>query len=407
MSKIGWVKAAGLLALALAAAGGARAGVDALVPQAREMGPPDWLRSGVRVVYYVASAGVRQTYEHPVLDPNGDWVNPRTGDHYRKDPTAPGTAGQGFLAMDAVSVDQRQAVISIHNWLLAAPGGMGAAVAMPRSLASAIGPAGAADDWYVNPKAFAALKPAVTKDTAIVPMPYQLDGKTYQAVGLSYHTEHSYTSSIYDLATGIMLASSGSVEGGDLTVEGGATHTTFFMSRFKGLRQLKLPWAGTPLPAWIGGIHTIAGTGALRVASPGGMPPMVLPVRIQNQIRDHGADWVRFDHSQTVSALQPNMPPQVERSTIVSGPAAPGSLWLPPAALAALRPGQEIDQDALLGTQTVCAGATGGQVVIRETGAAHTTDLFYDLQSGALVRVRSEDRSITSMILDVPLNEGQ
>ncbi|MBN1509993.1 MAG: hypothetical protein JW955_24320 [Sedimentisphaerales bacterium] len=66
------------------------------------------------------------------------------------------------------------------------------------------------------------------------------------------------------------------------------------------------------------------------------------------------------------------------------GGATIGGLWISPAALAGLRPGQTIETNDKVGTSVTVSDVTGGSVTIRETGPLHRMDCTYDAATGML-----------------------
>jgi hypothetical protein len=295
-------------------------------------------------------------------------------------------------------------VTSEHQWLLTTGTGGGREIASPKGMVCDVGCAGCANDWYINPKVFANLQPYHDDNLKVQPGPYTLDGQTHQAVVIDYTKGQAHYLSFYDQATGILL-------GFDAKIEGAAGNTQ--VRHFKGLRQVKLPWLGgglmgtapaPTLPDWLANLRHIGGSGTYRGGAAGTF--VTFGLKIDHQIVDHGADWLRVDQITTLTYPRPNLPPKVGKQTIAVGPAVLGSLWLPPAGLAALTAGQVLDDDPLVGTHTVCAATGGGLVVLRETGATHTIDLSYDARTGALARMHKEEHGLASFVTDLVLNEA-
>ncbi|MCU0724298.1 MAG: hypothetical protein MUE73_00690, partial [Planctomycetes bacterium] len=180
-----------------------------LVPEVKAMGAPEWVRPGVRLTFYGASATVRQSGYQLIEDPNGDWEDAKTGKKYRKTDDDPrpgddaGASGDGYSQFDVVSVGRNAVALNgmlytinrTDNTFLMAP------------LGGTIAHAACALDLWVHPAALAKL-PLVNQEGFRV-----LKGKLPGAdrpidvvyiVSMAGGARSSWT---YDLASGILLGS--------------------------------------------------------------------------------------------------------------------------------------------------------------------------------------------------------
>ena len=391
LKSVTWILAAGLM---LAGASGARAdsALAELLPQLKSMEPPSWLKTGARLSFYGASAKVRMKYTHFVPDEHGDWYDPTTGQHYREEDTLSG-AGEGVTQLDAAVVGSQRAMFSLRMFLLAQQD-RGGKQFLPRDSGVVVGPVACCGDFYVNPKVLAGLKAVKRDSLTILPMPYSNGHQTYDAVAFKYETEHAMFCSIYDKATGIQVASSSAVDNGDNT-------TTLAMSRFLGLRQRDLGWAGGAAPDWLRSVQRWGGQGNYTMTM-ANTPVFPIPVTVSAAVDERGADWLRY-HLYTETGGAAAGVPATSTVNLISGPGQIGGVWLPPTALARLSAGQVLDSDPVIGMTTTVVGSQGNLVQIREAGRSHQIDYVYDTTSGMVRRMRQSE---TTMNMAGPVTTG-
>lgn len=376
--------------------GGAGADMATIFPQLRDMKAPDWVKPGVRLVYYASAATVPGSYEHFKPDKDGNWIDQRTGQRYSKEATGSGKGGHGLTTIDIAAVDARQAALSIRSWLLTPPGLM-PSVLVPGPYSSAVGAAAGPSDWYIHPAVLGGLKEGTRADVKVLRLTWPLGDKQYRAVALEYKTAQARFSSVYDLETGLLLSHTGSVD-----TAGDQTMLTY--GRFLGQRQMALPWRTNDAPDWLATVKSIEANGGQFVALPG-TPMLQLPVRVTNTVTGRGTNWIGLHQTTTTGTVVPGMPPSTSEGDIVCGPGQVGGLWLPPGALTKLADGQELDTDALTGTSLRVGQATGAEVTLVETGAVHTTAWTYRLSDGMLTQMRHNDRSLANQTLDVRVTD--
>lgn len=114
-----------------------------------------------------------------------------------------------------------------------------------------------------------------------------------------------------------------------------------------------------------------------------------------------GARWLECEVTTTLGSPY-GLPAATNEVTDVSGIAQVGGFWLPPAGLAALRNGQVLDEDPIVGTRQVVTGADGQWVTIGYGSPVDSTEFLYEVASGQLVRFRRSRRvGVATQILDV------
>ena len=397
--KLGLAVAMGLAAMPGA---GAASALAERLPQLKTMGPPAWLKPGVRLSFYGASATLPHTYSRYVPDENGAWVDKETGERFDREKNY-GSAGEGISQLDASVVGSERALFSMRTFLLATQD-FGGKRLRPMGTTVAVGPVASCDDWYVNPATLAGLKASHNDQVAILPMPYQLDGQTYDTVAFKHQTDNAYVCSFYDKATGVMVASSSSVR--KLTA-GEPESTMLQIIRFKGMRQRDVSWANEPAPTWLHTVQRFTAQGTHTLTT-NGLAPMVTPLQVVAGVDERGADWFIWHRSATTGGGH-GLPPQTTTATMLAGPAQIGGLWMAPGALARFTPGQVLDSDPLIGTQTSVAAVQGNLVQIRETGQSHVIDCLYDSGSGQLQRVRQTEQPMagTTTVVDLQYSAAQ
>jgi hypothetical protein len=382
--KLGLVMAVGLSTTMPGAR--AASSMAELLPQLKTMGPPAWLKPGARLSFYSASATVGGDFHYFVPDEKGGWVTP-DGKYWDQKENL-GGSGEGLIQLDAAVVGSERALFNLRMFLIAQQD-VGGKQILPRAVSVAVGPVAACEDYYVNPAALAGLQAAKHDHLTILPMPYTLDGHTYDCVSFKYQTDTAYTCSIYDKATGIMLASAASVAAGNNDKFGSKGGTNLMVARFKGLRQRDVSWAEAPAPGWLHTVRRMTGSGTYTVTM-ANTPQFPLAVDVVNDVDERGSDWFLFHQTSTIAMAQ-GMPPQTSTAVMLAGPAQIGGLWMAPAALTRFTAGQVLDSDPLIGTRTSVVAVRGNLVQIREAGGSHVIDFLYDSGSGQLQRVRQSE----------------
>lgn len=376
----------------------ASAGILEMIPEARKLPAPDWVRAGGRITYYVAvGTGTAKTL---VRDPDGEWKLKDEPGTFGIQEASNAGSGHGYLEVQITAADPRQVALQLRYFVLMdertngppKPAGETGLLSLPGE-----------SDYWVHPKALQALlRRAARKDKGLLVgrMEYGLDGKQVKAIAVKI----GKTSYIYDEASGVLLQSIASaattakdwyiMPNGE-KLQGHASTT--YMIRFRGFRRVSLPWAAGPMPAWLTNAHTMVYAGETVLQAAEGLPPPRLPVTTKIEFLEHGAAWVRYRATQETGANSgvPQLPSRYER---VSGPGQLGGLWIAPAELAKLKAGQVLDGKdkwTQMTARVAQVGPVGGTpaVVIAEEGPMGRLEYVYDRRRGALIQARMVDSS--------------
>lgn len=373
-----------------------------LLPELKTAAAPDWVRQGVRLTYYSATASIPADRHLYYRDEQGGWVD-QFGNRYGQEETA-SASGCGFTQVDIATVRPDAAVLAVRSFGLV----NGAGPLVPLGAASAIGLPGAGADYWLSPAVLAKVRPVPVGETRIVPMPYAVDGKTYQAIRFQVERPDAQQVWVFDLASGVLLyggtATTGVVSAGRVTEQGGpGTSKMLTITVFKGFRALDLPWLGGAPAEALTTLQRLRYRGSHAVVIPGS-PVLPLAAQTDVQVLDKGPAWVRFSQRDAVGVgNSAGVPPTVTESVRVAGPGQIGGIWLPAAALPGLRAGQTIDTDPLTGiTTTVVQNGQGPNgralVVLREAAPAFQIDYYYDVESGLMFALAFQDRVLNQMI---------
>jgi len=370
-----------------------------IFPGLREAPSPDWVKPGLRVTFFATSATIpRGDIAGVVQDTDGKWVDPNTGQAYSVEHNR-SSYGEGYNQLDVVSLSDDAVAFTLRAY---GNDLMGGPVRQLNSTASITLP-GAAADWWMNP---VVLDQTVDKlngpGIKAARIPYKSADKQYNAVWISTKTAGGYMSNVIDLDSGLTLRYSSSYTsrpdgvsniGGVPTQVGGGTNlgTTTFM----GMRELKAPWIGMPMPKSLNGVRQLAYEGQTAMTMMGNTVSM--PMRVIVDITGRGPDFIAAKRTTRID-MQNGMPQQDIVSAALSGSHQLLPIAIPPRALARLRNGQVIDKDPFTKINTFVSfigrDQTGNEVVtlteyIDEN--AMRMDYVYESNSGILTAMQFSD----------------
>jgi hypothetical protein len=349
---------------------------------AQAPGRPAWAKAGVRMIYYAAAASIPGSRAQLVLNPDGSITI--DGKKYSES-NIPGASGHGFTEVTVAHVDERVAVLDIRSL------GMNPANNNSRSIltyGAFIGEPSAADFW-IHPARLAALRSNPGAGLGVVPTPYPLNGRTYNAVRIVT----GQSSSVYDRESGVLLFSTSAATGSPVMVHNpgaapgvGPGSTVVAQSRLLAVRQTSFPWINAPLPQWFAQTRAIDIQGRVTTEVPGA-GTVALPMGGRIEFGGGGANWraFRITTQLTQTGGVPQMPNTVDRA---SGHGSFGALALNPQALAGLVAGRALDQDQATGMRAFVVSNDGQAVVIAEQGAGLSVHYQYSVQSGMLLRAQ-------------------
>jgi len=378
----------------------------AMVPGALAYGPPPIVRTGTRIVYFGMTASVPGERSQLVLDENGRWVDPATGERWGER-EVPGAGGAGFTVLRVGYVDAQVAQLTsrLYGW---DPLTRQSAYSMAWGLVSH---AGCMADYWIHPTALASLAEVDLPGVRILRMPYRLGERVFDAIRIQTTSATAYDAYVFDLASGLMIFHGARATGAPVwtpPVGGqaglGEGSTQLVSAWIVDVQDAPVPWQTYAAPAWVASVQRLTYAGTMTTVT-AGTSPLQLPIDLEVTIDARGSDWL---HARTVSRMGSiqGMPPSVQASIESSGPASIGGLWIAPDALAQLRPGQPIERVEAVGIDTTVGDTTGGRVVVVEQGPLHRIEYAYDVVTGVLDAVTvTQQVGITRFVYAMQLME--
>jgi hypothetical protein len=258
-----------------------------------------------------------------------------------------------------------------------------------------IGNAEALGDYWIAPSVLATLQPGYDGTTRIWKGPRQLGGQTVDTVSSATMSNGSYYSYTYDAATGILLIGGSMIaqagvlvtdpEGNMLDSASGAVSLDHRI--FAGARQVPIPWATAPPPAWAtpGRVTTYQGQISAEFDPSSGVGNVAGNSLTVSYVFDQAVGTALVGRQLTRSSNGPGLPPTDSTASRVFGSAMFDGLWIPPEYLTQLTAGQVLDQDPLSGYTVTSAGVQGNVAVVQTIGAGDQLEMHYDTTSGLVV----------------------
>lgn len=367
-----------LLILALAATAFAqplaRFGQQGPQPAQTSMAP---LAPGTELTYYMAFAS------HP---------GPQAGQEAR------GLAGDGYM------------VVTIHDWTAegcVATSTLYSRHIMDRTLGvpttfTVMGQGGGCDEFWSSAEALQATAAATDPNTTIGRGQHSAAGQTFQALSITREPQQQgglRTGHVYDEATGIMLSrSEGTGDRSWVTMPTMASSNSNW--ELVNMRVLAQPWrTNDPLPDYMQNITSLHYQGSQTMSLPG---VTMFDTSVQSaldvfyQTERQGASWMVMN-AQTTLAV-PGSPAQSEtRPALIS----PGRLFIPPAALATLRPGQVLDEHPVTGVRTTVESDPSGYIVVTDSASGFVSRGYFAPDSGLLLGTVIEEQNQDVRIVTV------
>ncbi len=336
-----------------------------LFPELRQAPAPAWLREGVRTTYYGQSATLTQSIEDT------------------------GASGAGFLHYDIVALDATTVAGSAKLYL-----DMGDGTVIPSLVLPSLGLPGAGEYW-LHPDVLPTAERVATNELAVVHMPTEIEGRTYNAVRFQYQPAGAEYVWMFDEASGLLLFYRHTIG-----AEGAADRQAAQLWLVHQ-RQVNLPWVARGVPDWVrdGGTLTWEGRWSAEAL---GSPAGSFPYSIVAELKSLQPRWTQY---QATDYLYDRLNGVGLRITGVSQ--LFDAVWLPPEALEALTDGL-LDRDPVTGAEITVSRFRDGSVVLTETGTRYRTSLAYDGTYGVLQSIEQEVNSGAATILvDVQLTDWE
>ena len=317
-----------------------------LFPELRAAPAPAWLAEGVRVTYYIQTAGAI--------------AGPDDATPY----------GAGFMQYDLIAVEARSTRAAWKFYL-----DRGGGSVTPSGAGMSRGIPGAGEYW-VQPAVLRDAERVANDELAVVHMPATISGRDYQAVRFEYRPAGATYVWMFDAASGVLLFYRHTIGPED---DPRQTAQMVFQAR----RALNVPWRAGSAPAWALG-SALRYEGEVGVFT-FGSPTATFPLAVAAEPQGGTSRYVEYRVSESTSGRLSN------RAERVTGAAQLfDGFWLPPEALGTATRRAVLDSDPVTGARVTAAAGTGGSVVLTESAQAYSTVLTYDGRSGALLSLEQE-----------------
>jgi hypothetical protein len=337
-----------------------------LMPELKQMAAPAWVKEGVRVSYYAASATLPADRFYYYRDAKGDV---QRGDN-------PGPAGGGPMQYTCVAMGPGKVIGNIM--LFVEDITTGVKVPSPGGIAVDVPGVGAV---WANPQALARADRFHGEGLTVTKMSYPLDGTTYRALHMHYVSDSAVTDETYDLDSGVMLYYQHAVLSAD------RRSTQLAMEKYLGRRQTRVPGEAKSAPDWAMAAFRLRYEGAVRVLMQGS-PVFPMPTSLDLRKTDGSARWSRYNIHKVTQGLAPG-----DAEMVCGVGEVCGGVWMPPSALQAMTQGQILDEDNVTGTRTAVemvgptpSGMEG--VLISETCRGCQYLYGYDRRNGRMVYMK-------------------
>lgn len=318
----------------------------ALMPELEKAPAPSWLKVGTRLTYHVMSAA-------------------REGD------TSP--AGESLVQYDVVSMDATTVLAAAGVHVIGSGGALGAV----RDTGFVVGVPGVGDVWMA-PAALAKAEKHANKDLTITHTSTNVNGAATKAVRFEATEGAARNVSMFDEAKGVLLYRIQAV--GNLE----AAKQSSIVSQFLSMRQLAPAWTGGSTPAWAAINVALRFEGSLTVNAGYGAAGPPLAMVMLGRITNSAPAGVCVKWETYISGSKTE-----ERYSLSSAAIPSGGIFLPQAALTALKAGKVLDTDAITGVTVSVAQSLlnidGKQLlVLVHEGRTFKRLYGYDRQSGML-----------------------
>ena len=335
-----------------------------LIPEARGLQAPSWVREGLRVYYRTSSA----TIENPFAAAS----NTPTPPMIRVDQVS--ASAPAIVRTDVIALAPRfsatYSTIFIGDLMI------------PWDDSSSSGFAGIGEFW-VNPAAPRDVAKSPSSSLSAEPVRFEVGGKVYSALRMdSIHTNpRRRLTWVFDTSTGLLLYQAQWLELADRRL----AHLS--VAEFVSMRNMALPWEGGVTPSWVKQGAKLTYQGSIQTWTPASGRNLPIPAVLEVEMTSVGRNWSAARVKRAFSSDEGD-----QAVTVYSGTGLlAGGFWVPRANLARLRSGERLDRyDPVTGSSSEVGfvGATpeGVPVVaIFEWGAKYKRAWIYRSTDGVLL----------------------
>src|SRR5687768_2471110 len=168
-----------------------------------------WVKPGLRLTYYTASARVNGRHTELVLDENGEWEVVDTGEvraEVEKDDRA---SGQAYAQVNVTDISDGTAALEFRTYNIEVGTN---AIALP-NYGGWVGAVSASDLWKA-PSELQQMRDEKTKERKVERYTPTINGRKYNAIRIHTQTGNGSTQYTYDLESGVLLLEGMSATGG-------------------------------------------------------------------------------------------------------------------------------------------------------------------------------------------------
>jgi|GEM_PF-4360616 len=315
-------------------------------------------------------AGTRLTYRHMVSSTPGTAAGP----------DARGSGGHGFIEVDIIHSDATACVSTMTMYSQ----GLTMATLTVSTSQTTVSDGSSCSGQWMHPASLASYQAAPGGIETVERGPFELGGRTYNALTIStvYQNQRSWT--VYDLDTGILLAfteGSGDRSNPDGSSSGAASSG---FQELISVRQMNLPWTGySTLPSGIASLQSLSYRGQMVQSTPGITmfdTSVTTGVEMTYAVQQRGPAWLQLQSTTALSMLGSTLPPSVGTQVAAVGT----GLFLPPQLITQLQAGQLLDTDPVTGYRLSVANRDQGSVTLSSEGPGYRSLVTFDAGSGLL-----------------------
>ncbi|OPZ62188.1 MAG: hypothetical protein BWY85_02166 [Firmicutes bacterium ADurb.Bin506] len=334
-----------------------------LMPDARNLKAPSWVREGLRAYYGVGANTVSNPF---TVSQN---TLPPLPSAAQLSPSSP-----AVVRADVVTLSSRYAATSSTMFVGDPP--------VPWKDASAEGYPGICDFW-VNVDALHALEANPPAGVTISTTAYTSGSGRHSAIRVDYApaASNSWFTWLFDSTSGLVLYQA------EWRPLKDAAYAYVAVAEYGSMRYLELPWTAGVAPDWVVPKAAFSYQGSIRTWSPAGGPGLPIPAVLNVEILSASRSWSRARIKRVFSGEPEDSSMEVHSGT---GSLA-GGFWVPRTGLLKLKTGDKLDHyDPITGSTVevgyVGAATYGSQVVaIFEWAAKYKRVWIYRVADGMLV----------------------
>lgn len=325
--------------------------------------------------------GTRLTYEQAVGS------NPGAG----AGPGVQGTGGRGYIEIDVYYHDPQVCVAKLAMYTA----GMMVNSLSRTATEVIIGEGGFCSTYWAPPGVLAEYTAPEGGIQRVERGPFELGGRSYNAIYIANEFENVRVTRVYDLASGILLSEvEGFGERGYSTGENQQAAGSG-VQNLVNVRQVSLPWSfADPLPANVQGLGTLTYKGDYTTSVPGVYmwdSSLVSPFDISVVVQQRNPTWQLAQSTMNMTFPGSNIPqPPVVNKVIVN---AVSGHYVPVEAFGRLSAGQVLDTDPITGIRWYVERNDAGGLVIINEGPGMRASATYDPRTGLMVRSQLEQQS--------------